>query len=51
VHLMCKPADGRVFILAAEIPERIGRRFVLWSWAHLVFFFGAGIGSFLLFAV
>lgn len=49
VHLMCKPADGRVFILAAEIPERIGRRFVLWSWAHLVFFFGAGIGSFLLF--
>jgi len=49
MHMLRKPADGRVFILAAEMPERIGRRFALWSWAHLVFFFGAGIGSFLLF--
>lgn len=49
VHLIRKPADGRVFILAAEMPERIGRRFALWSWAHLIFFFGAGIGSFLLY--
>lgn len=49
VHILRKPADGRVFILAAELPERIGRRFALWSWAHLIFFFGAGIGSFLLF--
>jgi hypothetical protein len=49
VTLMCKPGDGRVFILAAELPERIGRRFALWSWAHLIFFFGAGIASLLLF--
>lgn len=49
VHLVTKPADGRVFILAGTLPERIGRRFALWSWGHLIFFFGAGIASFLLF--
>jgi len=49
VHLITKSHDGRVFILAGELPERIGRRFELWSWAHLIFFFGAGITSFLLF--
>jgi hypothetical protein len=49
VNLICKPADGRVFILAAELPGRIGRRFALWSWGHLIFFFGAGIASWLLF--
>lgn len=49
VHLMSKPADGRVFLLAGAMPDRIGRRFKLWSWGHLIFFFGAGIASFLLF--
>lgn len=51
VHLLRKPADGRVFILAAEIPDRIGRRFLRWSWAHLVAFFATGIGSLLLFGL
>ena len=50
VHLVCKPADGRVFIIAGELPQKIGRRFALWSWAHLIFFFGAGIASFVLFS-
>jgi len=49
VNLLCKPADGRVFILAAETPEKIGRRFAFWSWLHLTFFFGAGTASYLLF--
>jgi hypothetical protein len=49
MHIMRKPTDGRVFILAAEIPERIGRRFAWWSWVHLAFFFAAGIGSYYLF--
>ena len=48
-HLMSRPADGRVFILAAEIPEKIGNRYRLWSGVHLAFFFAAGILSFLLF--
>jgi hypothetical protein len=49
VHLLRKPADGRVFILAAELPEKIGNRYAFWSWAHLAFLFGAGIASFLMF--
>ena len=49
VHLLCKPVDGRVFILAAELPEKVGRRFVFWGFLHLAFFFGAGTASFLLF--
>lgn len=49
VHLMCKPRDGRVFIIAGEVPDRIGRRYAFWSWAHLAFFFAAGIASLFLF--
>ena len=49
VHILSKPRDGRVFILAAALPEAIGRRYALWSWAHLAIFFATGIGSFLLF--
>lgn len=48
VHLLRKPADGRVFILAGALPNRIGRRYALWSFAHLVVFFGAGAGALLL---
>jgi len=49
VHMVSKPRDGRVFILAAAMPDAIGRRFAFWSWAHLAAFFATGIGSFLLF--
>lgn len=49
VHLLRKPADGRVFLLAAEIPAKIGRRFAYWSGLHLIFFFGAGIAAYSLF--
>ena len=49
MHLLSKPADGRCFILAAALPEKIGRRFRLWSWAHVAVFFATGIGSFILF--
>ena len=50
VNLLCKPADGRVFLLAAEIPDKIGRRFAFWSWLHLAFFFGSGGASYLMLA-
>lgn len=49
VHLMRRPSDGRVFILAADMPEKIGKRFALWSWLHLAAFFGAGTTSYLMF--
>jgi hypothetical protein len=45
VHLMSKPADRRLFLLASALPERIGRRFAIWSWIHLAAFFAAGIGA------
>lgn len=49
VHLLRKPHDGRLFLLASELPEKLGRRFALWSAIHLLVFFGAGITSLFLF--
>jgi len=49
VHILRKPGDGRLFLLANELPDKIGPRYRLWSWAHLVIFLGAGsIGLFML---
>ena len=48
VNLLCKPEDGRLFLLAADIPSRVGKRYALWSWLHLIIFFGAGTAAFLL---
>lgn len=42
VHLLRKPRDGRIFLLADELPERLGRRYALWSTVHLVIFLAAG---------
>jgi hypothetical protein len=49
VHILRKPGDGRLFLLANELPDKIGSRYRYWSWAHLVIFLGAGsIGLFML---
>lgn len=50
-HHLAKPDDGRLFLLACDLPENIGRRFQLLSWAHVAGFFAFGIGSFLLFSL
>ena len=42
VHILRKSADGRLFLLANELPDKIGARYRYWSWAHLVVFVGAG---------
>jgi hypothetical protein len=42
VHILRKPRDGRLFLLANELPDKIGSRYRFWSWAHLVIFLGAG---------
>jgi len=42
VHLLRKPGDGRLFLLANELPDKIGSRYRYWSWAHLVVFLAAG---------
>lgn len=49
VHMLRKPRDGRLFLLANEMPDRIGARYRFWSWAHLAVFLGAsGAGLFML---
>jgi hypothetical protein len=42
VHLLRKPGDGRLFLLANEMPDKLGSRYRFWSWAHLAVFLGAG---------
>jgi hypothetical protein len=48
VHLLCKPADGRLFLLANEMPDRIGSRYRWWSWIHLAVFIGTATGGLML---
>jgi hypothetical protein len=49
VNLLRKPQDGRLFLLAAAPPGKIGKRYALWAWLHLAIVFGAGSASFLMF--
>lgn len=42
VHILRKPGDGRLFLLANGLPDRIGARYRFWSAAHFVIFLGAG---------
>ncbi|HLU77848.1 MAG TPA: hypothetical protein VKZ48_08110 [Burkholderiales bacterium] len=42
-----RPADGRLYLLSNHPPEKLARRFVLWSWTHLGLFF-AILAAFLL---
>ena len=41
-HTLAKPRDGRLFLLANEMPDALGARYRFWSWVHLVIFFGCG---------
>jgi hypothetical protein len=45
VNLLRKPRDGRLFLLANEMPDKLGSRYRFWSWVHLVIFFGAGAAA------
>jgi hypothetical protein len=42
VHVLRKPGDGRLFLLANELPERIGARYRTWSVVHFLIFLGTG---------
>ena len=48
MHLLQKPADGRLFLLADELPKKLAARYRVWSWAHLAAFGGACITGLLL---
>lgn len=47
VHVMRRPRDGRLYVLSNLDPEALARRYGLWCWFHLVIFFGAGAGAFM----
>lgn len=47
-HSLGRPRDGRLFLLANEMPDRLGKRYRLWSWIHLGVFLGAGSAGLLL---
>lgn len=42
VHLLRRPRGGQLFLLADELPEKLGRRFAWWSRIHLSIFILAG---------
>ena len=41
IHIMCRPRDGRLFLISNITPEKLSRRYLLWAWMHLIIFFGA----------
>jgi hypothetical protein len=49
VHRLRKPGDGRLFLLANEMPDKLGARYRFWSWAHLAIFIGAGSAALIMF--
>ena len=44
VHVMRKPRDGRLFLLSNLDPQRMARRYGLWTWLQLAFALGAAAG-------
>ncbi|MDP2143050.1 MAG: hypothetical protein Q8J80_02860 [Gallionella sp.] len=46
IHLICRPHDGKLFLISNLTPEKLSRRYLFWSWMHLAIFFAAltGIG-------
>jgi hypothetical protein len=46
IHLICRPYDGKLFLISNLTPEKLSRRYLFWSWMHLAIFFAAltGIG-------
>jgi hypothetical protein len=46
LHIIGQPRDGKLFLISNLTPDRLSRRYLFWSWAHLVIFFSAlgGLG-------
>ena len=46
INIISRPRDGQLFLISNYSQEKLSRRYLLWSWAHLAIFFGAlgGIG-------
>jgi hypothetical protein len=46
MNILSKPPDGKFFLISNLPQEKLYRRYLFWTWAHLVIFFGSlcGIG-------
>ena len=46
INIISQPRDGKLFLVSNLDQDKLSRRYLLWSWAHLAIFFGAlgGIG-------
>ncbi|MHB1333753.1 MAG: hypothetical protein ACYCY1_14250 [Sulfuriferula sp.] len=49
VHMLRKPRDGRLYLVANEPPDKLATRYRLWSWVHFCIMSGA-IGRLVWFA-
>lgn len=49
INTISQPRDGKLFLISNLTPEKLSRRYLFWTWAHLVILFGAlgGIASLL----
>ena len=44
IHIIGQPRDGKLFMISNITPDKLSRRYLFWSWMHLVIFFGALVG-------
>jgi hypothetical protein len=46
INIISRPREGELFLISNLGQDKLSRRYLLWSWAHLAIFFGAlgGIG-------
>lgn len=44
LNIMSKPRDGKLFLISNIASEKLSRRYLFWSWAHVVIFFGCLAG-------
>ena len=46
INIISRPRAGELFLISNLDQDKLSRRYLLWSWAHLLIFFGAlwGIG-------
>lgn len=41
INIVSRPRDGKLFMVSNLGQDKLARRYLLWSWAHLLIFFGA----------
>ncbi len=44
LNIIGKPRDAKLFLISNISPEKLSRRYLFWSWAHVVIFFGSLYG-------